>query len=359
MTRRPPAFIESVVGWLLPLSRREHVLGDLSERYKSPGQYVIDALRTVPLVIVSQVRRTWDPIFAMVQACALFMSFEAAWRFANMPLLAEFPQLTRLLIPVAAGLAGLVLRDAYVEGKSRPPLHSIFDAAFGVAFAFLFEAVLAVLSPGLSLTGRVIGQASLIGLFILALVRMSLWIVARPKKEAVQGTYASTGSAELQQMTQFQRTIRSRNLREYAAAVFVVIAFGRIILLAPTTSARVWPALIIVVTLYMMYGLHKKGWAHKVPSNMPAAAYRYLHRAELARQRDLLQGIWKSLVLMFIPLVLGLFIIPAPILARLELRSMGLATFAFGFLLVWKLNQIAARKLQQRIEALDHLEPRQ
>ena len=35
---------------LLP---REHVLGDLSERYSSPGQYVLDAIRTAPLIIVS------------------------------------------------------------------------------------------------------------------------------------------------------------------------------------------------------------------------------------------------------------------------------------------------------------------
>ena len=54
----PPALIESAVRLLVPPVAREHVLGDLAERYSSPRQYLLDAARTVPFVVVSQIRRT-------------------------------------------------------------------------------------------------------------------------------------------------------------------------------------------------------------------------------------------------------------------------------------------------------------
>ena len=57
----PPKVIERVVQLLMPPASREHVLGDLSERYVSPRQYLVDALRTLPFVVVSRVRRTSNP----------------------------------------------------------------------------------------------------------------------------------------------------------------------------------------------------------------------------------------------------------------------------------------------------------
>jgi hypothetical protein len=58
MKRQPPAFLERLVGRLLPRASREHVLGDLAERYSSRALYIIDAGRTIPFVVGSQVRRS-------------------------------------------------------------------------------------------------------------------------------------------------------------------------------------------------------------------------------------------------------------------------------------------------------------
>ena len=55
---RPPALIESAVGLIVPPAAREHVLGDLAERYASPGLYVLEAARYLPFVFASQIRRT-------------------------------------------------------------------------------------------------------------------------------------------------------------------------------------------------------------------------------------------------------------------------------------------------------------
>ena len=40
MEARPPILIEAIVRWLTPAPCREHVLGDLCERYTSPLAYV-------------------------------------------------------------------------------------------------------------------------------------------------------------------------------------------------------------------------------------------------------------------------------------------------------------------------------
>ena len=67
MTSRPPAVIESAVGVFVPPLAREHLLGDLAERYTSPGRYLHDALSTVPAVVVSQIRRTsFFPLWPMI-----------------------------------------------------------------------------------------------------------------------------------------------------------------------------------------------------------------------------------------------------------------------------------------------------
>src|SRR5688500_1923195 len=80
MESRPPEVIERLVGLLIPPACREHVLGDLSERYSSPGQYVLDAMRAVPFVLASQVRRSSHTLLVLGELIILWFCFTAgAW----------------------------------------------------------------------------------------------------------------------------------------------------------------------------------------------------------------------------------------------------------------------------------------
>jgi hypothetical protein len=62
----PRPLIERLVGALIPPPSREHVLGDLCQRYKSDWQYVLDACRVVPTLFgvtfaAHPVRHYWSP----------------------------------------------------------------------------------------------------------------------------------------------------------------------------------------------------------------------------------------------------------------------------------------------------------
>jgi hypothetical protein len=74
MNRQPPVFLERLVGRLLPRAAREHVLGDLSERYTSPVGYVLDAARTVPFVVTSELQRSGHSAAPVIQTVALRVS---------------------------------------------------------------------------------------------------------------------------------------------------------------------------------------------------------------------------------------------------------------------------------------------
>jgi hypothetical protein len=70
MKSAPLNWIEAPIGLLIPPACREEVLGDLYQRYAGPRQYLLDALRAVPLVIASRVRRTTDPAVLLIEALA-------------------------------------------------------------------------------------------------------------------------------------------------------------------------------------------------------------------------------------------------------------------------------------------------
>ncbi|MBS1854164.1 MAG: ATP-dependent metallopeptidase FtsH/Yme1/Tma family protein [Acidobacteria bacterium] len=122
---------------LLPPACREEVLGDLHERFRSPAAYALDALRTVPLVILSRIRRTADPGILLMQALALYLAFLAAARLAAPSLIQDQLGLPRLAFPAVMALLGLILDDAYARPGPRSGLHLMRGPVLGAALALL------------------------------------------------------------------------------------------------------------------------------------------------------------------------------------------------------------------------------
>jgi hypothetical protein len=153
----------------------------------------------------------------------------------------------------------------------------------------------------------------------------------------------------------FERQIRRRNTREYAAGVFVVAAFGAVAFVAPDPLGRLGAALIAVGAVSVMASLARRGSGAPLPDALgaPTLAWR---RAELTRQRDLLAGIWRWYLG---PLVPGMVLFLASAAWRAEtagsfavVGATALAGVAvFGA--IARANHAAAAELDRELAALD------
>ena len=112
----PPEMLDRVVRLLIPPAAREAVVGDLWETYRSPSQYAGEALRTVPYVVFSQMRRYFNLPVLLLQAMLLYACFG--------------PVTAALLLPV------LMVADAY-QPVSRPTPRRAMRGAVLVAFALV------------------------------------------------------------------------------------------------------------------------------------------------------------------------------------------------------------------------------
>lgn len=146
----PPRMMEAVVGFFIPPACREYVLGDLHERYASPRQYVRDAVRTVPLVILGRILRTTDPQVLLMEAFALYVCLLGAARWLSPSFMFDNWGLLRLAVPTAVALVALVFVDAYADPRKKSPVKPMLQAALGIGFAFLSQATFWATDPRLA-----------------------------------------------------------------------------------------------------------------------------------------------------------------------------------------------------------------
>ena len=171
MRAAPSKFAEAVLRLLLPPAAREHVLGDLKERYSSPRQYFHDAVSAVPCVILSRIRRTTDPAALLMEALVLYMSFFAAAWYLDIAFLSDQNGLFRIAIPTAAALLGFLLVDAYADPARRWVLKPVLQAALGTGFAFLSQATLAT-NRAWRVPSQIMLTGSAMSLLLISAIRM-------------------------------------------------------------------------------------------------------------------------------------------------------------------------------------------
>ena len=156
------------------------------------------------------------------------------------------------------------------------------------------------------------------------------------------------------------RRIDWRNAREYIAALAVAVFLGFSFFRTTDVLSRAGFGLVIASVLYIAWHLHRKGSRRRLPSDLGVADCLQFYRGELERQRDLLNGVWRWYLG---PMVPGLAVVMLA-LTRTNpghLKHIGWVIAIYGavialvFLFVWRLNERAARSLQQRIDALDAL----
>jgi hypothetical protein len=159
----------------------------------------------------------------------------------------------------------------------------------------------------------------------------------------------------------FQRKISRRNLREYVAALVVVIFFGFGFSRTEDLLIHIGYGLTIAGMFYVAWQIHSKGSSRPLPEDVGLSTCIEFERHELKRQRDLLSSVWRWYLGPMIPGLAVLFAgfgranpghLKHPEAVAGIYAILGAALFIF----VAKLNGRAARKLQRRIDELDELE---
>lgn len=164
MSPAPPKAVERILRLLIPSACREEVLGDLQESCASSRQYVGEAVRVLPMVIFSRIRRTVDPQVLLMQAIPLYLSFLAAAWYEGKTFLFQGSGLLRLAIPAAWVLFGLMIDNAYaVPGKRSLFKRMMRGLVLGLGFSYLSQLALSfgdralVLPPWVLFAGSVAG----------------------------------------------------------------------------------------------------------------------------------------------------------------------------------------------------------
>ncbi len=142
--------IEKIIGIFIPPACREEVLGDLRERNDGVQLFIYDALRTIPVVIVSRIRRTTDSVVLLMEAFCCYVSFLAVALVAQPAMIASREGLLRLAIPGAIALFILVIADAYANPRKKSVLRPVLAVALAFAAVFLVH-VIHHLLPGMML----------------------------------------------------------------------------------------------------------------------------------------------------------------------------------------------------------------
>jgi len=172
MASGPSKSAEAIVAILVPPACREEVLGDLHERYRSHSQYAFEAWITVPLVILSRVRRTADPQVVLIQAFVLYLSFLCAAWFKEAALLQAQWGLLRIAIPAGITLLVVMLEDAYANPGRRPPLSLVRGPVLGLAFALASQGLFWSGNPKLALGRWILLSGCAMSLLLSSAVRM-------------------------------------------------------------------------------------------------------------------------------------------------------------------------------------------
>jgi hypothetical protein len=160
----------------------------------------------------------------------------------------------------------------------------------------------------------------------------------------------------------FQKRIWWGNTVEYVASAVVVAIFGWYVWVLPGWMMKLGSALVIVAVFYIVWQLHRRGGARKLPDS-PALSLVDFHRRELARRRDVLKGAWQWYILPAVPgmtlMMMGRwyqFHVPGrPLDLDHLIIVLSIVIVALVLGMVRLIHVIGAARLQRRIDELDKL----
>ena len=332
METRPPALAEAVVRALVPPSSREHVLGDLHERFTSTRQYLLDALAALPFVVGSRIRRTTHPIgFVFTVVFLWFAVFygpsQKSWLTAS--------------IPSVAGALAFVFRDAYRTIKPRYVREAAFDAAAFALAAALSQGLVALIAPDLILSVPALTVGLPLGSLVLFLLRVQM-----PGGVAPARLPGEMSLDELRtKVRAYEASLRRGLYAELGAAFLVMAGFTAFALIVPTWPQKIGCALAALGAAFVAWFMERRAGIVPIPDDLDFSRLSAAYRSDIERRARLLR---RSLWWYILPIILGPAVLAfAPALAGGALSLGAVATF-LGMVVfcavIRALHRLVARK---------------
>ncbi len=369
----PPRELEALVGWLIPPARREEVLGDLYERYWSPRQYLLDAARTVPLVIASQIRRTTDAQLLLIEGFAAYLPFlTAAWLVSGATFLYEQSGFARVAIPAAAAFAALILGDAYSDPRKAAAYHRVRVAALASVCACLSQMAVWAVNGGFLVPRTILLCGASLSVLLLSALRIWFRREGYEARRVISGGAAAGATAEennfmsLDDIRKKSEKLQKKAWRDTLGGMLGILAVLGIVFLywkvveRHTASDRIVDAAIVAAALFIAYRIFRTRPSGGVPPDATLATSVEIYHAQLARRRDTLRGmrLWYAGPVLGILLALALRV---P-LAHLDQPGLWANVAPFSILAValaialMHVSQRRAQEMQREMDALDGAE---
>jgi len=341
METRPPEIVASLVRVLVPPASREHVLGDLQERYRSPPQYLADALKALPFIIASRLRRTTHPLGLLLAGA--FFYWAVFWGNRQESWVAA-------LIPTLTTLVLLAVRDVYRALAPRWARVIAIDIAVAASGVLLSQLILAATAPGLVLTPMTLGVGFPLGFVVLFFVRwQSPTGIHQPR-----GISSGISMQELRtEIVHYESTIRRAIRIETGACIFVAIAFQPVLWGSAPLIVRIGGGFTSAAALFIAWHLYRHARVQPIPENLGFTDSIAAYRNDLERRRRMSRtyGWWYVA-----PLAMGIWLMGiAPLLQRpdsLFSAALGTIILAAVSAILVLVHRGLAQKAQQRIDQL-------
>jgi hypothetical protein len=320
----PPPRLEKLVLALIPPLAREAVAGDLCETCENPRQYAVEALRTVPFVIASQMRRhlNMPALLLKLALWCFFLGAAALW-----------------LLPV------LMLADAY-QPAARPDAHRAIRQTMVLGVAAMILVVNLSMNIGFMLqTG--LKRPEWLALSLFGLVVPALLCGLRTGLILHNDRYRSLpDSLSGEQLADAYRGFRMRaRLHNIAEGAALVAAATLALLWLGRAGATVLTIQYLLTAVYLLMS----GAPRALPGDCDFRALQALYARALVRQKRLRHFLWWLWCAPALMAVAGR-IHEKPLVAVASMAALALVCFVLA-----ALNREDGGRVQEQIGALERL----
>ena len=319
----PPRLLALLVEYALPADSREVVLGDLAERLQdattatASRRYLADALRVVPLVVWSRMRRQVGWRLLALEAVlfgAIFLSGPLyALTTASPSFFLDQHGFARVALPALVATLTLLLADTY---RLSMPVTT------AVVVTVLVNLGLTTVSPAWGLARPMVVWSAFVAFAAMPAVRC-LAAGGRVRRSRIVDVVPTVAEVISADAVALERSMRVKTLFTSALSLALAGAFGWAAYRGPNLLQTVGGSLMVLAMLYYVYQIYAHR-ARRLPPGIAPEDVLLFYERELERREAFHRGgVLGARILVMVPGYLlylaGLVAANPPVLIRIAL----------------------------------------